>query len=524
MNPKDLPTAEIDIRGNFLNVVFPPEDGERYMLLEPLGQGGMATVYRAKDTRTGKVVAVKIPHAELPLEGVDRFNREMQLMSRAPAHPNIITVLDGGLEEEEGVNRPFFVMEYVPGSRSLESLIERCQARQRGLIRGSLVPINVFYAIMEQLLSALQALHEEHFIHRDLKPENVLYTEGKDGIWIKLTDLGISRVLTSDPKLGSRLTAEYSIVGSPAYISPECVLFSEADFRSDLYAVGAIAYELVTGKMVVTGETPPEVLQNIISHPSERYVILPERYPSRMVEGMNPVLESAILALLERNPTQRLQTAAEAMERFYEAEQWEIDRVSRPVLPPLPAASSIRKLSTRPPTPPLPDRQDRPVRRGFVPALLSLIGAALLVLAALRPEEAHDLLVRAQIMFPGPAADSAAPDVSAPPSVPASASASVLVKSVSFTSSPAPKLAAHEKTTLDNATAILKHLPPKALCPAWVKLQVLRLVNTRNRNQQPPVTAAYCLLAQCAEREKGETAAAKLYRAQCESGSPLAPP
>jgi len=214
----------------------------RYQLIRQVATGGMASVYEAFDTRLDRKVAVKIMHPHLAQDEayVNRFIREAKAAA-ALSHPNIVAVQDQGWNQH-GSPAVFLVMELIDGSTLREYLNERGRFAVKDAI-NYLTPI----------LSALAAAHAIGIVHRDIKPENILISrEGR----VKIADFGLAR----GEIIGSTMTAESSIIlGSVSYLSPEQVQRGVADSRSDVYAVGIIAFELLTGEKPFIGQTPIQI-------------------------------------------------------------------------------------------------------------------------------------------------------------------------------------------------------------------------------------------------------------------------
>ena len=253
----------------------------RYELLDVLGRGGMGVVYRARDRRLDRVVAIKV----LPLDSaqdptsVARFEREA-LAAAALTHRNIVAVFDSG--RDDGTR--FIVMERVAG-KSLAQLIAE---------RGAFA-VDEAVAICVQVASALEAAHAAGIVHRDIKPANLMLDEHGT---VKVLDFGIVRLAG-----GASLTQAATVLGSAAYLAPELSRGSRADARSDVYALGCVLYELLTGRPPFTGEQPAAILsQHISSRP---------RPPELLNPAVPPRLADLAMTMLAKDPGDRPQRAGE---------------------------------------------------------------------------------------------------------------------------------------------------------------------------------------------------------------------
>lgn len=257
--------------------------GERighYELLEELGRGGMGTVYRARDLEDGRTVALKVLPAELSLNAslVQRFRREVQTM-RHLEHRHIVNICDVG----EADHSYYFTMEYMAGG-SLEKLLQ-----QRGRLS---VPEAIDVAI--QVSEALDYSHQRNLVHRDIKPANVLLSE--DGV-VKLSDFGIAKVVEA-----TRMTVTGGIVGTVDYMAPEQAEGRAITPKTDIYAMGAMLYHMLTGRVPFPGETPSQVIQ-------QHRFSLPEP-PRNLVPEMPENLSMLIEVMLQKDPAKRIPTAA----------------------------------------------------------------------------------------------------------------------------------------------------------------------------------------------------------------------
>jgi len=262
-----------------------------YEILAPLGAGGMGEVYKAKDTRLDRFVAVKVLPAHLSTnpELKQRLEREARAVSSL-SHPHICTLFDLG--HHEGID--YLVMEYLEG----ETLADR-------LARGPLPFPELMRAAVE-IAGALDRAHRSGIVHRDLKPGNVMMTKAG----AKLLDFGLAKGmglasapsnLTASPTLTSPLTTDGAIVGTFQYMAPEQLEGKEADARSDLFALGAVIYEMATGTRAFQGKTQASLIASILKE---------EPRPIRAVVPASPVpLDRLVRLCLEKDPDERIQSA-----------------------------------------------------------------------------------------------------------------------------------------------------------------------------------------------------------------------
>ena len=255
-----------------------------YRLLERVGQGGMAEVFRAKDTRLDREVAVKVLHRHLQSESESRlrFQREAQAVARL-RHPNILEIYEYHVAEG-GSGESFLVTEFV-GGPTLRAVLLRHPPRYA----------ETAALIASELCAALSAAHKEGVIHRDVKPENVLLR--RDGTLV-LCDFGIARILDKDT-----VTATGQLLGSPAYMAPEHIEGRPQDARSDLFSLGVLMYEAVCGELPFRGQNPHETLRKIAA---AEYVPLEERAPDCPRH-----IARIVTRALEREPDRRYPDAEE---------------------------------------------------------------------------------------------------------------------------------------------------------------------------------------------------------------------
>ena len=252
---------------------------DRYEILEILGEGGMAFVYKARDTQLERLVAIKTlkPNYVNQETFVERFKREAKTAANLN-HPNIVQIFDWGIEDE-----PFFVMEYIEGN-TLTSII----AKNRTISLSDILFIGA------QVSSGLHAAHEKGLVHRDIKPGNIMITpDGK----VKVTDFGIVSLQNEE----SDITKTGSILGTASYISPEQAQGKPVSIESDLYSLGTVLYELITGKPPFAGDTP-------ISTATKHLTARPEK-PSSFRRDLPKGVESAIMKLLEKATYDRFKSA-----------------------------------------------------------------------------------------------------------------------------------------------------------------------------------------------------------------------
>ncbi len=261
----------------------------RYRIVDRLAAGGMGVVYRGEHMAIGKPVAIKFLHDALTLipDVVKRFQREATAMSKL-AHPNLVSVLDSGLER----GTPFLVMDFVSGKSLAETLA------------GGPLPATRAAGIARQILAGVKAAHAQHVVHRDLKPDNIILLDGVEGDFVKILDFGLAKVLRGEDSAASQLTNTGFALGTPGYMSPEQARGTEADERSDLYAVGVILYHMVTGRKPFVADSPLAVLRmHMDDAPTP---------PTRVAAGCcSPELEKTILRAMAKDPADRWQTAGE---------------------------------------------------------------------------------------------------------------------------------------------------------------------------------------------------------------------
>src|SRR5213592_1834606 len=250
-----------------------------YEILAPLGAGGMGEVYRARDSRLGREVAIKVLPAAMAsdAERMARFQREAQTLASLN-HANIASIY--GLEESGGVRA--LVMELVEGPTLAERIATRARGDSAGAglapparaQQGAPLPLDEALGIAKQIAEALEAAHERGIIHRDLKPANIKVTEGGP---VKVLDFGLAKAFnphdsaanlneTNSPTLSIAATQAGVILGTAAYMSPEQAKGKSVDRRTDVFAFGCVLYEMLTGCQAFAAETVSDTIANVLQH------------------------------------------------------------------------------------------------------------------------------------------------------------------------------------------------------------------------------------------------------------------
>ena len=266
----------------------------RYHILEQLGEGGMATVFKAYDTRLESDVAVKVIRTDnLPPSGVEqalsRFEREAKALAKL-THPNIVPIIDYGEYEDS----PYLVMKYLPGGTLKQ------------MLKSQPMPWQEAAALLIPIARALDYAHRQGMIHRDVKPSNILITADGEPM---LTDFGIAKIV--DEEVTVDLTGTSATVGTPEYMAPEQVVSKTVDYRVDIYALGVVFYEMITGRRPFQADTPMAVL---FKHASE-----PLPPPHQFTPNLPEVVEKVLFKALAKKPEDRYQSMGEfasALERL----------------------------------------------------------------------------------------------------------------------------------------------------------------------------------------------------------------
>lgn len=263
----------------------------RYIVSQRLGRGGMAEVYQARDPVLDRQVAIKVilPHLAAEQGFAQRFLREAKLIASL-RHPHLVQLYDFDVVDEQ----PFMVMEYLAGD-TLKARLSALYARRVTM------PIDASAHLLEALASALDYAHARGAVHRDIKPANILFTAQDEPV---LTDFGIAKLL--DQSVQISMTG--SILGTPAYMSPEQAAGNPVDARSDLYALGVVLYELTTGRVPFRGDSPTAVLM--------QHLQAPPPAPRSFNPNLPPAVERVILRALAKEPAERFASAGALAQAF----------------------------------------------------------------------------------------------------------------------------------------------------------------------------------------------------------------
>lgn len=284
---------------------------EKYEMIDMLGSGGMGVIYRARHLILDKILAIKVLHnVSADHNLIMRFQREAKAASSI-SHVNVITVYDFGIID--GV-KPYMVMDYLPG-RTLAEVLEE---------QGSL-SVRATLDIADQVLAALAHAHKKGILHRDLKPGNIMLVQEAedDPILVKILDFGLAKLVDRDDQVS--LSQVGAAMGSPAYMSPEQASGMKVDQRADLYSLGCVIFELLSGQPPLLGDSPIETLLNRMKEeaPSVRDVcqsmVRSKEY--RIGKEVPTILDRFVAKLLAKEPRDRFQSATEA--RSYLSTIWE---------------------------------------------------------------------------------------------------------------------------------------------------------------------------------------------------------
>jgi len=321
--------------------------GDRYRVEARIGAGGMAEVYRGIDPVLNRPVAIKILLPQFARDGsfVDRFRREAQAVARLN-HPNIVAVYDTGSTDDT----QWIVMEFIEG-RTLQEFLssDRRPTPDQAC------------EIAEHICDALTAAHAKGVIHRDIKPGNVMVTRGGA---VKLMDLGIARMVAG-PETAPQTSA---VLGTAAYMSPEQAQGQSVDARTDLYSLGAVLYEMLTGRPPFGGDSPVAIAYKQVNESPP--------LPSSLNADVSPQLDAVVLRALSKNPANRYQSAQEFAEDIRNARTGGVVSAT----PLLPAAEATQVISRPQPTSVLPPSEEPPGsgRKVWLGVLIGLLVVAIL--------------------------------------------------------------------------------------------------------------------------------------------------
>jgi serine/threonine protein kinase/tetratricopeptide (TPR) repeat protein len=319
----------------------------RYQVIEELGSGGMGRVYKVFDTEVREKLALKVLNPEIALEVqmIERFRNELKL-ARTISHRNICRMYDLGREGDTY----YIIMEYVSGE-DLKSFIRRVGA----------LPVGKAVSVARQICDGLAEAHRVGVVHRDLKPQNIMID--RDGN-ARIMDFGIARSVK-----GKGITGAQAIVGTPEYMSPEQVEGKEADRRSDIYALGVVLFEMVTGRLPFEGETPLAVA---VQHKTE-----PAPDPAAINPQVPEDLKRVVLTCLEKSRDARFQSVGDLAAELAEVE-WSLPKTSRPL--PVRRTATSKQITVRVPS-----------KKVWIPAVAVLVAAAAFVIWQFVPQSPGSL-------------------------------------------------------------------------------------------------------------------------------------
>ncbi|WP_224285077.1 protein kinase [Streptomyces sp. LS1784] len=263
----------------------------RYVLQRLVGEGGMASVHLAYDSVLDRQVALKSMHSELGRDDSfkERFRREAQAVARLE-HPNIVTVYDSGEDiAPDGSSTPYIVMQLIDGQGLREAINE-------AIGQYGAMPAEEALRVTVGVLNALEASHDMGLVHRDIKPGNVMFDRKGN---VKVMDFGIARALESGV---TSMTQTGMVVGTPQYLSPEQALGKPVDARSDLYSVGVMLFEMITGQLVFDGDSAFSIAYK---HVQEEPLA-----PSTLNRSITPEVDAFVAQALRKDPAHRFQSAA----------------------------------------------------------------------------------------------------------------------------------------------------------------------------------------------------------------------
>jgi serine/threonine-protein kinase len=268
----------------------------KYLINTLIGRGGMSAVYQATQLELDRAVAIKIllPKLMSDQSAPRRLHREA-LASARLNHPNIVTIYDYGALPSGG---GYLVMKLLKG----HPLSKRIKLEKQ-------LSFELIFNTMFQISNAIETAHRSGVVHCDLKPENIFLEENQDGDFVQILDFGIAKL--SEQLVG--ITLSGIILGTPLYMSPEQLESREVDFRTDIYSLGIILYEMLTGRVPFSGKTPSAI--------ARQHLLMVATLPSQLRPGITPKLEKCVIRALSKTPQSRQQSASELIEELKEAAQ-----------------------------------------------------------------------------------------------------------------------------------------------------------------------------------------------------------
>lgn len=326
---------------------------ERYEILSELGRGAMGVVYKARDTVLERIVAIKAVNMAVENEGMAHFEARFYQEARAAGglnHQNIVTIYDIG----RSGNIAYIAMEYIEG-----------QELRKLLVEGQPLPLPQAVAIAAQVSEGLAFAHERGIVHRDIKPANIMVMADKP---VKITDFGIARMRAS-----TELTMTGMMLGSPKYMSPEQALGKRADHRSDVFSLGVILYEMLTGTAPFKGENINAIMYQIVNFAPPT--------PSALNREVPAILDYIVAKMLAKPSEERYQSAGDAARELRDCERVLVARETSPRAPHLPptalsSGANVSLLDTDAKTIFLSQRAERTRREDSAPGPDEIVGDA----------------------------------------------------------------------------------------------------------------------------------------------------
>lgn len=329
---------------------------DTYEFIGTIGTGGMGVIYKARQKMLNKIVAIKMLHSHLlNIQSMLRFQQEAKAASSL-THPNVISVHDFGISEQ---GQPYMVMDYIEGT-TLADLLKR---------KGALAlpeAMDIFLAVCE----ALEHAHGHGVLHRDLKSSNIMLSEKEDGYSVHLLDFGIAKIIdTESGGIAQQLTQTGEVIGSPLYMSPEQCMGKKVDHRSDIYSLGCILYEAVTGNPPHRGDS---MIETIFKHLNETPLTLHQARPDiKFPETFN----NLVMKLLANKPEDRVQTIAQVKDELLNIQSGALKGGFKPK-----AAAAWSKL-----------KFSRATATIIVGAILAMVGLASLAISEANLKRADEL-------------------------------------------------------------------------------------------------------------------------------------